>query len=263
MSSRHRSTQPPTGPDRHTLVTRLWTAGCVFAEEEVDLLLGAASGPELAELLERRVAGEPLEHLLGRVDFCGLRLAVAAGVFVPRQRTAHLARLAADLAPHVAVDLCCGVGAVAAVVAARRPDSRVVAADMDPAAVACAERNLPGAEVCCGDLFDPLPADLRGRVDVLAVNAPYVPTGELATMPPEARDHEPWLALDGGPDGLDVHRRVAAEAPSWLRSGGHLLAEVGEPQVEAALALLTSVGLVPRVDHDEELGATVVLARRT
>ena len=108
------------------------------------------------------------------------------------------------------------------------------AADVDPAAVACARRNLP--PVYQGDLYAALPERLRGRVDLLVVNAPYVPTAAIATMPPEARDHEPRVALDGGADGLDVQRRVAADAPAWLRPGGALLIETGADQAPRTAA---------------------------
>ena len=208
------------------LVRRLRAAGCVFAEEEAGLLAEAATSvEELEGWATRRAAGEPLEPLLGWVEFCGLRLAVAPGVFVPRQRTALLVdQVVALVGPgSVVVDLGCGVGAIAAAVLARVPGVEVYAVDVDPAAVACARRNLPAERVFEGDLYDALPSDLRGVVDVVAANAPYVPTEAIALMPREARDHEHRVALDGGPDGLAVQRRVIAGAPAWLRPGGHVL----------------------------------------
>jgi len=112
-----------------------------------------------------------------------------------------------------------------------------------------ARRNLEplGARVVAGDLFDALPRDLLSRVDVLAVNAPYVPTAEIAMMPPEARDHEARAALDGGDDGLDVHRRVAASAREWLAPGGHLLIETSRQQAPTTAALVTAGGLEARI----------------
>jgi release factor glutamine methyltransferase len=109
---------------------------------------------------------------------------------------------------------------------------------------------------------EPLPPALRGTVDVLLANVPYVPTDGIATMPPEARDHEARVALDGGADGLDVLRRVAALAPSWLAPGGSVLMEVGERQVDAAVAALAASGLVARVLRDPDLGATALAATR-
>ncbi|MFB7467592.1 putative protein N(5)-glutamine methyltransferase [Streptomyces sp. NPDC056224] len=249
-----------------TVVEQLRAAGCVFAEEEADLLVAAARDEgHLAELLGRRVGGEPLEHVVGWADFCGLRMEVGAGAFVPRRRTEFLVAEAVALAPPGAVvlDLCCGVGALGAAVAARVPGGvELHVADVDAAALAYARRNVApyGGSVWEGDLYAPLPASLRGRVDVLVVNAPYVPTEEIGFMPSEARDHEPLVSLDGGADGLDVHRRVAAGALPWLAPGGHLLIETSDRQCPSTAAALTSAGLATRVVTSEELYATVVVA---
>jgi release factor glutamine methyltransferase len=253
-------------------VARLRAAGCVFAEDEAELLLSAARTPEeLTAMVDRRAAGFPLEHVVGWADFSGLRISVDAGVFVPRRRTEFLVERAAALAPPgaVVVDLCCGSGALgaalAAAVAAAGERVELHAADIDPAAVRCARRNLAaaGGRVHEGDLFDPLPAALRGRVDLLLANVPYVPTGDVALLPAEARDHEAMVALDGGTDGLDVLRRVAAGATPWLAPGGHLLTETSERQAPAAVATLEHAGLATRVAASEDLGATVVIGTRT
>lgn len=255
-------TVQPTDP----VVVRLRAAGCVFAEDEARLLRAAAGGPaELDELVARRVAGLPLEHLLGWVEFAGLRLVVAPGVFVPRRRTEFLAERAVALARPGAVvlDLCCGCGALGAAMLAALGELELYAADVDEAAVRCARRNLPTARVYRGDLFAPLPEQLRGRVEVLVANTPYVPTGAIATMPPEARDHEPRAALDGGPDGLDVQRRVARSAPGWLAPGGHLLVETGTEQAPVTAAVFAAHGLAARVTEDEESAGTVVIGTLT
>jgi release factor glutamine methyltransferase len=243
------------------LIARLRAVGCVFAEEEAELLVQAAGTPgELDALIARRVAGEPLEQVLGWAEFCGLRFVVEPGVFVPRQRTRLLVREAVALASPGAVvlDLCCGTGAVGAAVAAAIGDVELHAADIDPAAVRCARRNVGGA-VHEGDLFAALPDALRRRVDVLVANAPYVPTEAIALMPPEARDHEARAALDGGADGLDVHRRVAAGAPDWLAPGGALLIETSGRQAAETLAAVARAGLTGRVVADDELAGTVVV----
>ena len=242
------------------LVRRLRAAGCVFAEEEAGLLAEAAtSAEELETLTARRAAGEPLEPLLGWVEFCGLRLAVAPGVFVPRQRTALLVdEVVALVRPgSVVVDLGCGVGAIAAAVLARVPGVEVYAVDVDPAAVTCARRNLPPERVFEGDLYAALPTGLRGEVDVVAANAPYVPTDAIALMPREARDHEHRVALDGGADGLAVQRRVIAEAPAWLRPGGHVLVETGRSQLDGTSAALRAAGFAVVVADDDESGGLV------
>lgn len=248
------------------LVGRLRAAGCVFAEDEAALLLEAVgSADELAALVARRVAGEPLEQVLGWVEFAGLRLVVEPGVFVPRRRTELMVREASRLltgcVDPVGVDLCCGCGAVAAALLAAVGGLDVHAADIDPAAVVCARRNLPAHRVHQGDLYDALPATLRGRVDVLAVNTPYVPTAAIATMPPEARDHEPAVALDGGPDGLDIARRVAADALTWLAPGGSVIVETSRAQAPTLTAVFRAHGLEARVVMDEDLDATMVVGR--
>jgi release factor glutamine methyltransferase len=246
------------------VVAALRTAGCVFAEDEARLLVDAASTPaDLAVLVDRRVAGEPLEHLLGWAEFCGLRIAVGPGVFVPRRRTELLVRLAAAvLRPgDVVVELCCGAAAVATALATAVPGIGVHAVDVDPAAVRCARRNLDpvGGRVYTGDLDTPLPDALRGGVAVVVANAPYVPTIAIALMPPEARDHEPAVALDGGADGLDVQRRVAAAAPGWLAPGGHLIIETSERQAPLTAAAVAAAGLTPRVERDDDLDGTAVV----
>ncbi|GAB7047624.1 putative protein N(5)-glutamine methyltransferase [Catenuloplanes indicus] len=250
------------------LVETLRAAGCVFAEDEARVLREAAGTPaQLAAMTTRRVAGEPLEHVVGAVEFAGRRWAVAPGVFVPRQRSELLVRTAVAAGREetpVVLDLCCGCGALGAATVAALPGARLVAADLDPVAVACARHNVEplGGRVFTGDLFAPLPAELRGTVTILLANVPYVPTDEVALMPPEAREHEPRFALDGGPDGLDLLRRVAAGAGDWLAPGGLLLTETGERQAPAAAAILAGAGLHPEIVPDDDLGATAVVARR-
>jgi release factor glutamine methyltransferase len=246
------------------VVARLRAAGCVFAEDEARLLLDAARSPtELAGMVDRRVAGKPLEHVLGWAEFAGRRYVVGPGVFVPRRRTELLVREAVARARPgtVVVDLCCGSGAVGAAVAAAVPGVELHAADIDPAAVRCARRNVApvGGRVYEGDLDSPLPPGLHGRVHILLANAPYVPTGAVALMPPEARLHEPLVALDGGADGLDVQRRLIAAAPVWLASDGHLLIETSERQAPHTAAAVAAAGLLPNVVHDDELDATAVV----
>lgn len=254
-------------PDPDAVAARLRAAGCVFAEDEARLLIAAAEGPaDLAGLVERRAAGRPLEHVVGWAGFAGLRIAVDPGVFVPRRRTEFLARLAAGLAPPrpVVVDLCCGSGALGAALATGLPGTELHAADIDPAAVRCARRNVRpfGGRVYEGDLYEPLPGELRGRVDVLLANVPYVPTGEIGLLPAEAREYEARVALDGGADGLDVLRRVAARAGEWLAPGGSLLFETGERQAARALGIVAAAGLAARVETSDDGWATVVVGGR-
>jgi release factor glutamine methyltransferase len=247
------------------VVRRLRAAGVVFAEEEAALLQEAAAGSALETLVARRAAGEPLEPLLGWAAFDGLRVPVDPHVFVPRRRTELLAHEAAARASSEALvlDLCCGTGAVGLAVATRVPGVVVHAADVDPAAVANARRTLApvGGTVWEGDLLAALPDALRGRFAVIAVNAPYVPTDRIADMPREARDFEPHVALDGGADGLDLHRRVAAEAGPWLAPGGTVLIETGRTQAAWTALLLEQAGLSASVVSDDEIDGTVAIGR--
>ena len=250
--------------DRSALIAQLRAAGCVFAEDEAELLLTAAtSEAELAQWVGRRINGEPLEQLIGWVEFHGRRIQLAPGVFVPRRRTELMATIAIErLRPGaVLVELCCGAGAVTAVAAGTIANLQVWAADCDPAAVGAARRNLPADRVLLGDLYQPLPPRLRGHIDVLAANAPYVPTDSIALMPPEARLYEATVALDGGTDGLDVVRRVLADAPHWLAPHGSLLVEAGSGQLQALSRFADQLGLIPTVHTDPEIGAIVVELR--
>lgn len=246
------------------VVARLRGAGCVFAEDEARLITETARTPAEAEaMVARRVAGEPLEHVLGWAAFAGLRVAVGPGVFVPRHRSELLVGLARErVRPGaVVVDLGCGTGALGLAVVHGIDGVELHAADVDPDAVAYARRNVePAGHVHQGDLYDALPGELRGRVDVLLASPPYVPTAAIALMPPEARDHEPRTALDGGGDGLDLVRRIAAGAPGWLRAGsGGLLIELSAAQAPAAADAVTAAGLSARQHHDDD--AAVVTGR--
>lgn len=254
------------------VVGRLRAAGCVFAEDEAELILGAArSSDEVDGMVARRVSGEPLEQVVGWAEFRGLRILVEPGVFVPRRRSEFLVRQAAEGGGTVVVDMCCGTGALGAAVASAIGASgaagepvELYAADIDPVAVRCARRNVTALDgrVYEGDLYGALPAELRGRVDVLIANAPYVPTEEIPFLPAEAREHEPLVALDGGADGVGVQRRVAAGAGEWLAPGGRLLIETSERQAPETAGAMARGGLVPRVVACEELGATVVIGEQ-
>lgn len=260
---------PPTGAtsqvpatDASPVVAALRAGGCVFAEEEAELILATAGdGGEVERMVAARVSGLPLEQVLGWASFHGVRVLIDPDVFVPRRRTEHLvdeaiARCKPDA---VVVDLCCGSGALGLALATAVPGINLYAADLHPAAVRNARRNLPTAQVFEGDLYDALPADLRGRVDILLANVPYVPTDDVQFLPAEARLHEPHLTLDGGPDGLALLRRVAAEAADWLAPGGYLFTEASTEQAPLAAEILSAAGLVTTISTDEDdFGTTVI-----
>jgi release factor glutamine methyltransferase len=251
--------------ERMHAVEALAGGGCVAPEAEADALIEASAegvGP-VDELVARRVRGEPLPWITGRVRFCGVRVRVDPGVFVPRPHTEALARHAAGLLPDagIAVDLCTGSGAVAAVLRAAHPGARIYATDVDPRAVACARRNR--VEAFEGDLDEPLPGSLRGTVDVLTAVVPYVPTEELHLLPGDVIANEPRHALDGGPGGTAVLLRAAEAAGRLLASGGVVILELGGDQSDAVKSALGRVGLAGiRVHRDADGRDRAIEARR-
>jgi release factor glutamine methyltransferase len=257
---------PRTTPEqRSELVARLATGGCVAAEEEADELLWAAGDDDrqLETMVGRRLAGEPLAWVTGRVTFCGLCVRVDPGVYVPRWQTEPLARRAAALLPEagLAADVCTGSGAVAMVMARTRPEARVIATDRDPRAVACAVAN--GVDAMEGDLLASLPPTLAGRVDVVTGVVPYVPTGELSLLPRDTLAYEAALAYDGGPDGTSVLRRAVTEACRALRPDGALLLELGGAQAELLGSDLSRHGFAAsEVLTDDDGDVRGVVARR-
>ena len=237
-------------------VTQMLTeAGCIAACDEAEELIQAAAGDPavLDDLVSRRTNGEPIAWLTGAVTFCGVKLVVTPGAYVPRSQTEPLARRAVTLLPSagVAADLCTGVGAIAAVLAAAAPTARVLASELDQDAVQCARRN--GVEVFEGWLDDPLPRELEHRVDVLTAVVPYVPTDSLRLLPRDVQAFEPRLALDGGDDGTDLLVEVVGRSARWLSPGGWLLLELGGDQARPLGQLLHELGfegLDVMVDED-------------
>ncbi|MFQ5520918.1 MAG: peptide chain release factor N(5)-glutamine methyltransferase, partial [Candidatus Methylomirabilia bacterium] len=208
-------------------------------------------------LLVRRRQGEPLQYLLGWEEFCGLRLKVTPEILIPRPETELLVEWARGLLDgsggrdgrsweglerngpggsqraRVALDLGTGSGAIACAIARSIPDLNVVGVDRSAGALAVARENVRAlglsgrVQLVQGDLFEPL-IQRAGRVDLVIANPPYIASDVILTLPREVRDYEPVLALDGGPDGMAVHRRIIGGAPEILRSGGWLLMEFGE-----------------------------------
>lgn len=252
---------------KKSIFEKLQNAGCVFAEEEAKLLISEARTlDDLFTMVNLRVTGIPLEHVLGWAEFCGIRIAVDRGVFVPRRRTEYLVQMAVafSIPGAIVVDLCCGTGAVGIAIAKALGWIELYAVDIEPTAVRCARRNVSsqGGLVYEGDLYEPLPANLRGKVNILVANAPYVPTEAIKLLPLDARLHEPKAALDGGVNGLEIQRRVAEEASLWLASGGHLLVETSQLQAPKNLDIFTQYGLIPQLTHDDELDATIVIGTK-
>jgi len=231
---------------REALARLLARNGFLAAAEEADALLAAAGGDDalLERLVSRRLTGEPLAWVTGEARFCGVRVRVAPGVYPPRWPTEIIAQRALERLPAggVAVDVCTGSGAVALALMAGRPDAHVVACDIDERSVACARSN--GVEAYLGDLLEPVPAALRGRVDVVAGSVPYVPTAALATLHRDTFTFESTLAYDGGADGLEVLRRVLADSGRLLRRNGAVVLELGGEQAQRVQELAPELGYV-------------------
>jgi release factor glutamine methyltransferase len=247
-------------------VRQLREAGCVAAEEEAGELLATASGPEqLASMLSRRLDGEPLAWVVGSTEFCGVRVFVHPGVYVPRWQSEPLVRRAAELLATEGrvVDLCTGSGALALALERLTPLAEIVATEIDPVAVACARAN--GVRVYEGDLDDALPREFFGTCDLVLGVVPYVPSAEIAFLPRDFRDYEPLLALDGGPDGAAVLMRAVAAASRLLKDGGTVLLELGGSEDEVIVPLLGAEGFVTIrtfVDDDGDLRALEAVRRR-
>lgn len=199
------------------------------------------------ELLERRIGGEPLQYITGEQEFMGLPFHVDSRVLIPRLDTEILAEMAIDyvdalLPPVRVLDLCCGSGAIGLSIAAlaRRTEIKVVLSDISQDALDVAEENAKALGVLDmvtfikGDLFE----NINDTFDLIVCNPPYIRTDVIKTLDTEVRNHEPMLALDGGADGLDIYRRIAEEAPGYLKAGGRLLMEIGYDQAEDVAALL-------------------------
>jgi release factor glutamine methyltransferase len=264
----------------------LVTAGVVFPDEELALILEAATGlpraslqpsfemthqvaSEIGAMVRRRTQGEPLHYVTGYVDFRSLRLAIGPGAFIPRPGTVAVVDRAEAALPRggLVADVCTGCGAIALAIASERPDATVYGSDVSGEALAWAEENRArtGLEVTLllGDLFDPLPAELRGRFDVIVSNPPHVPLGEARLMPRDVVDHEPAEALFAGADGLLIINRLALEALGWLKPDGWFVCELGESHNDEVTRHLRSLGYTDVAIHpDESRRRRVIEARR-
>lgn len=249
---------------------RLSAAGLEGARRDALCLLGAVLGTEglalyveprrpvdaeaaarFRALVDRRATHEPLQHIVGFEEFRGLRITVTPDVLIPRPETEGLVERALDLLTDrqgaLVADIGTGSGAIACALAAARPDLEVLAVDQSLGALAVASDNVrrlglsSRVRLLAGDLLDPL-ASLSGSLDMVVANPPYLPTGIIPTLPVEVARFEPHLALDGGPDGMRVLRRIIAQAGAFLRPGAWLVMEIGEEQAGALASLMAAEG---------------------
>jgi release factor glutamine methyltransferase len=249
---------------RARVVDSLARGGFISPDAEADVLIAAAGegvGP-LDELVRRRLDGEPLAWITGSVRFCGARIRVRPGVFVPRLHTEILAIRASALLPDdgICVDLCTGSGAVAVVAMGAHPGAKVVGTDIDPIAVACAREN--GVDARLGAFDEPLPHSLHGRVDVMTAVVPYVPTEALHLLPRDVLAHEPRHALDGGGGGTAMLVRAAEAAARLVRPGGSVLLELVGTQADPVAARLRALGFEAIGVHRDDDGFDRALEAR-
>lgn len=240
--------------DEHPRRSAEWLLSAATGLSRVELYayfdrpLSADERERYRSLVSRRAGGMPLQYVTGEMPFRHLVVHVEPGVFIPRPETEVLVDVVlehiAALPEPVVVDLCTGSGCIAVSVAKEHPGARVWAVDTAPLAVETARRNALHAgvedrvQVVHGDLLDPLPQDLLGAVDFIVSNPPYVPSADLPDLPVEVLGFEPHLALDGGPDGLDVFRRIVADAHALLAPGGGIAVELDTTRVSVAATML-------------------------
>ena len=211
----------------------------------------AEAAARFRALVDRRATHEPLQHIMGFEEFRGLRITVTPDVLIPRPETEGLVEraleLLADRRGALVADIGTGSGAIACALAAARTDLEVLAVDQSLGALAVASDNVRGlglssrVRLLAGDLLDPL-ASLSGSLDMIVANPPYIPSGVIPTLPVEVGRFEPHLALDGGPDGMRVLRRIISQAAGFLRPGAWLVMEIGEEQAGALASLMAAEG---------------------
>lgn len=282
----HRATLAAAGvasPEHDALALARAVLGLGTAGVRTAPLPDREAQARLAELVRRRADREPLQHLLGVTWFRHLRLICRPGVFVPRPETEVVAGLAIGAArglqSPLVVEPCTGTGAIALSVAAEVPGARVLATELDPAAAALARENLTALErgeaevpgpargatcrILDGDLLDPVDPSLRGSVDVLVSNPPYLPVAVRGELPPEVAEHDPALALYGGQDGLEVVDRLIEAAAEWLRPGGTLVVEIDERRADEVRRRAEGEALAEaRIEPDLTGAPRVLVARR-
>ena len=228
------------------------------------------------ELVKRRGQREPLQHILGSTSFCGLEIAVNRHVLVPRPETELLAERgwtflnqlsAPNSQPLTALDFGTGSGCLAIALASKCPTAQIHAIDVSPEALALARENAARHGLADriqfrhGDGLAAVPAGMR--FDLMISNPPYIPSAEIATLQPEVRDYDPRGALDGGPEGLDYYRRLAAESAPYLKSGGRLMLEFGDGQVERVREILQAQKwIVETTQEDYNHQPRILIARR-
>jgi release factor glutamine methyltransferase len=249
------------------------TLGCDRADlyRKPERTLTDVERDRFEEIIRGRLEGQPVAYLTGRREFMGLDFVVTPEVLVPRPETELIVEEALGILVDIpvqplVVDVGTGSGAIAVSLARQIPRAVMMAIDSSEAALSVARQNAQRHGVIIGflpgDLLDPIPAVLAGKIDLVTANLPYIPATEIDALSAEVRS-EPRLALDGGPDGLDLYRRLVPQALRFLRSGGHLLFEIGHGQGRAALAIVPNPVWESRILADLAERERVVIARKS
>ena len=239
---------------------------------EDDERLSKRDADRYLALVTRRAAGAPFPVLVGRIEFYGLELKVWPGSFVPRPSSElvvdRAVRRLKRMDDPVVVDICTGAGPIALAIADEITDAQVHAMDIQEEGLAQGRKNaraleIPNVTFKQGDMYDGLPRDLHGGIDVITGHVPYVPIDELDDLPAEVREHEPLFTLsDESDDGLFLMRRAILEAPEWLKPGGWLLLEVSDDLIPKLQALCTEAGLENKGAASDDDGLSVVVEAR-
>jgi release factor glutamine methyltransferase len=257
------------GPEMEARELLAFALGAVPAA--LDARLDQRVAPEqrqlLDELVKRRLRDEPTGYIVGAVELRGVRFKVDRRAFIARQDLPVCVDAALEGVPRDVVgracDLACGMGAAGILVGIARPGLLVDLADVHAPSVELSQENgdalVPGrAHAFVSDLFDGLPSDRRGQYDVITANPPWVPDG--TELPAEVIDHEPSVSFFGGPDGLNIVRRLIRELPAWLKRGGRYAQECDPSQIEKVKALLTEAGFVDARAHRDAEGVERVVS---
>lgn len=243
---------------------------------EFERVLAPAEVDDFRELIKRRGQREPLQHIVGSTSFCGFEIAVSRDVLIPRPETELLAErgwtFLSQLStlnpqPSTVLDFGTGSGCLAIALASKCPAAEVYAIDISPEALAVARQNSArhglGERIrfLQGDGFAAVPAGMR--VDLIISNPPYIASGEIASLQPEVRDHDPHRALDGGADGLDYGRRLAAESAPFLKPQGRIMLEFGDGQAEGLREIFQQhLWIVEAIEEDYSHRPRTMVVRR-
>jgi release factor glutamine methyltransferase len=240
--------------DAEVLLSHIIVKDRVWLITHRDDVLDEKLQRDFADMIQRRTRREPLQHIIGNQEFWGLVFKVSPDVLIPRPETEFIVEAALAIVQDRntlvrIIDLCTGSGCIAVSLAKELTAARVIATDVSEKALAVARENTRRHGVSehirflLGDLFEPLEElDIRGQMDIIVSNPPYVQAGVLSTLQPEVRDYEPEIALISGPEGTEMAKRIIQRAPEYLKKNGALIMEMGLGQAKALTRMVEATG---------------------